>query len=406
MGPLLFSNQVELLFYMLAASQILLGLILLAQGLQWLAYARRRVHSDSGFYSPRVAVLCPCRGMEPALERNLVSLTEFDYPNYEILFPIASSTDAAYSVAKRVATQSKIKATVLLTEKPVECGEKVNNLRVGIEQLPPEIDVFVFVDSDGRPGKQWLRRMVAPLADSRFGATTTMRWLLPNRSNFATALLAAWNAPIVTMLSEKGKNFCWGGGTAIRRSVFEQAGVAGEWKHSVSDDCSMTIALERTGRPILFLPECLVPSFVETDFRGLLEFTNRQVQITRVYAKKMWTTAAGTHLLYCSTLVLGTMFTVSELMATRPAIQLAALTFLPVLLSMMRGAIRAAGVSEALPTYRSQMTTQGWVYVILTVVVPFLYLANFGASLFTRKIRWRGVIYEVISPQQTRILLY
>lgn len=406
MAPLLFSNPVELLFYFLAASQILLGLILVWQGLQWLGYARRRVNSASGFYSPRVAVLCPCKGTEPALERNLVALTEFDYPNYEIVFPIVSSTDPAYGIAKRVAAQSKVKATVLLTEKPVECGEKVNNLRVAIEQLPPDLDVFVFVDSDGRPGKQWLRRMVAPLADSRFGATTTMRWLLPNRANLATALLAAWNAPLVTMLSEKGKNFCWGGGTAIRRSVFEQSGVAAEWKHSVSDDYSMTIALERAGRPILFLPECIVPSFVETDFRGLMEFTNRQIQITRVYARKMWMAAAATHLLYCLTLVIGVIFTLSEFIASRPAIQLAALTFLPLLLSMFRGAFRVAGVSEALPAYRSQIARDGWIYVLLNTLVPFLCLTNFAASMFTRKIRWRGVIYELISPQQTRILLY
>jgi hypothetical protein len=42
----------------------------------------------------------------------------------------------------------------------------------------------------------------------------------------------------------------------------------------------------------------------------------------------------------------------------------------------------------------------------LTVFVPFLYVANFFTSLITRKIRWRGVTYEVISPEQTRVLSY
>jgi ceramide glucosyltransferase len=385
---LLFSKYVEILFYFLAISQILLGLYLIGSSLQWLGYARRRLHTDPGFYSPKVAVLCPCKGVEPALERNLVSLTEFDYQNYEIFFLIASPSDPAYTIVKRVASSSRPKAHVVLTEKPDGCGEKVNNLRLGIVQLPPEFDVLAFVDSDGRPGKNWLHRMVAPLSDSRIGATTTMRWLLPNRNDFATALLSAWNAPIVTMLSEKGKNFCWGGGTAIRRSVFDQSRVAEEWQHSVSDDYSMTRALERAGRPIVFLPECLVPSFVETDFTGLMEFTNRQVLITRVYAQKMWGIAAGTHL------------------ATRPAFHLAALTFLPVLLAMIRGALRATGVSEILPAYRSQIASQAWIYVLLTVFIPFLYLANFITSLITRKIRWRGVTYELIAPEQTRVLSY
>ena len=386
--------------------QILLGLYLIGLGLQWLGYARRRIHTDPGFYSPKVAVLCPCKGMEAALERNLVSLTEFEYQNYEIFFLIASATDPAYGIAKRVAAQSRAKAHVVLTEKPDGCGEKVNNLRLGIIQLQPDFEVLTFVDSDGRPGKHWLHRMVAPLSDPRIGATTTMRWLLPNRSNFATALLAAWNAPIVTMLSEKGRNFCWGGGTAIRRSVFDQSGVAEEWRHSVSDDYSMTRTLKRAGRSIVFLPECIVPSFVETDFTGLMEFTNRQVLITRVYAQKMWGIAAGTHLLYCLSLVLGTLLTLETFLATRPAFPLAALTFLPVLLAMIRGALRAAGVSEVLPAYRAQIASQAWIYVLLTALIPFFYLVNFLASLTTRKIRWRGVTYELVTPEQTRIVSY
>src|SRR4029077_19068867 len=113
------------------------------------------------------------------------------------------------------------------------------------------------------------------------GATTTMRWLVPNRSNLPTAVLAAWNAPVVTMLSEKGRNFCWGGGTAIRRDVFEQSGVMDVWRSSVSDDFSLTRMLGRTNRSIVFVPEFLTLSYVETDFHGLLEFTNRQVLITR-----------------------------------------------------------------------------------------------------------------------------
>ena len=403
---LLFSNYVEILFYFLAIPQILLGLYLIGWSLQWLGYARRRLHTDPGFYSPKVALLCPCKGVEPALERNLVSLTEFDYQNYEIFFLIVSASDPAYNIVKRVVSSSRPKAHVVLTEKPDGCGEKVNNLRLGIVQLPPEFDVLTFVDSDGRPGKNWLHRMVAPLSDSRIGATTTMRWLLPNRNNFATALLSAWNAPVVTMLSEKGKNFCWGGGTAIRRSVFDQSGVAEEWQHSVSDDYSMTRALERAGRSIVFLPECLVPSFVETDFAGLMEFTNRQVLITRVYAQKMWAIAAATHLLYCLSLVLGIILTLGDLLATRPAFHLAALTFLPVLLAMIRGALRATGVSEVLPAYRSQIASQAWIYVLLTVFIPFLYLVNFVTSLLTRKMRWRGVIYELIAPEQTRVLSY
>src|SRR5450432_2506887 len=252
----------EDLFYIMAILQVLLGVYLVWQALQWLAYTRRRVQTDPGFYAPRTAVFCPCKGIEPGLERNLTALTEFDHQNYETFFVLASESDPACAIVKRVAATARTKGHVVIADKPEGCGEKVNNLRFAIEQLPADFEFLAFADSDGRPGKSWLKKLVAPLSDARVGATTTMRWLIPNRSNLATVLLAAWNAPIVTMLSENGRNFCWGGGTAIRRTVFDQAEVLDEWSNSVSDDYSMTRALARVGRSIMFLPECLTLSYV------------------------------------------------------------------------------------------------------------------------------------------------
>src|SRR5712691_9501642 len=390
---------VETLFYFLAFLQIVLGAYLIWHVLQWLGHVRRRLHSDPGFYSPRVAVLCPCKGIEPGLERNLQSLTEFVRQNYEIFIILASDLDPARSIVERIAKSSRVKVHVVIAGSPSGCSEKVNNLRVAVEQLPPEFEVLVFADSDGRPGKSWLHHLVAPLGDVKIGATTTMRWMVPNRSDLPTAILAAWNAPVVTMLSEKGRNFCWGGGTAIRREIFEQSGVMDEWRNSVSDDYSLTRALERNNRLIVFIPECLTLSYVETDFHGLLEFTNRQILITRVYAERVWAPAAATHLLYCVTLLLGVILILSDFFEQRPAFHIATLTFLPVLLSAIRSSIRLIGVTEALPAGRSQITGQAWIYVLLTVLVPFLYTVNFVNSLITRKIRWRSMAYELIRPE-------
>ena len=360
--------------------------------------------TDPGFVAPRVAVLCPCRGMEVGLERNLVTLTEFDHQNYEIFFILASANDPTAGILRRVIANSRPKAHLVIAGEPESCSEKVNNLRVAVEQLSEEFEVLVFADSDGRPGKSWLHRLVAPLGDHRVGAVTTMRWLVPNRSNLASALIAAWNAPVVTMLTEKGANFCWGGGTAIRRSDFEATGILDDWRTSVSDDYSVTRALESAGKSILFAPECLTLSFVETSFKDLLEFTNRQVLITRVYAHKIWARAAATHLLYCATITLGASLALSNLLAQRPSFHLAALLCLIFLLSAIRGAIRLTAVTEIFPASKSQLMGIAWIYILLPIVTPFLYSLNFLNSVLTRKIKWRGRCYELISPNQTRIV--
>ena len=394
----------ESLFDLLALIQIAAGLYLLWQGILWLTYVRRRLNTDPGFYAPRTAVICPCRGIEPGLERNLVSLCEFDHQNYEVFFVLASESDPAHSIVKRVAATSRAKAHVVLAGNPENCSEKVNNLRVAVEQVPEEFEVLVFADSDGRPGKSWLHHLVAPLLDSRIAATTTMRWFLPNDNGLPTALLAAWNASVVTMLGPHSKNFCWGGGTAIRRAIFEQIGMLDAWQYSFSDDYSLTMMIERSRRQILFLPECLTPSYVHTDFAGLLEFTGRQMRITRVYRPQLWATAFATHFLYCLTLLIGFIVAMNLTLASRPAFQVITLLSLPPLLAAIRGALRVIGVTDALPALRSQIMSQSWIYILLAMLVPFLYLVNFFSSIMGRRIRWRGIDYELISPEQTRVL--
>jgi ceramide glucosyltransferase len=394
----------ESLFNVLALVQIAVGVYLLWQGILWLTYVRRRLKTDPGFYAPRTAVICPCRGMEPGLERNLVSLCEFNHQNYEVFFVLASESDPAHSIVKRVAGTSRVKAHVIIAGPPENCSEKVNNLRVTVEKLPEEFEVLVFADSDGRPGKGWLHHLVAPLTDSRIGATTTMRWFLPNDNGLPTALLAAWNASVVTMLGPHNKNFCWGGGTAIRRSIFEQIGMMDAWQNAFSDDYSLTMMIEQSRRQVVFLPECLTPSYVQTDFAGLLEFTGRQVRITRVYRMQLWATAFATHFLYCVTLLIGLYVAMSLTLASRPAFQVLTLLVLPLLLAAIRGAIRVIGATEALPALRAQIMSQSWIYILLGMFVPFLYLVNFASSVMGRRIRWRGIDYELISPEQTRVL--
>jgi len=394
----------EGLFDILAIVQVAAGLYLLWQGIQWLAYVRRRLGTDPGFYAPRTAVICPCKGIEPGLERNLVSLCEFDHQNYEVFFVLASETDPAHSIVKRVAASSRVPSHIVIAGKPENCSEKVNNLRVAAEQLPPEFEILVFADSDGRPGKAWLHHLVAPLNDSRIGATTTMRWFIPNNSAFPTALLAAWNASVVTMLGPQEKNFCWGGGTAIRRTIFEQIGMLEVWQHSFSDDYSLTMMIERTGRQIVFLPECLTPSYVETGFSALFEFTTRQIRITRVYRPQMWAMAFATHFLYCLTLVFGLFCAIELTLASRPAFHVTTLLVLPMLLAAIRGALRVVGVTEAMPSLRPLLMSQSWIYIILGIFVPFLYLLNFVASLIGHRLKWRGIEYELLSPEQTRVL--
>ena len=391
-------------FYILVLLQIVLGLYALWEGVRWLGMARRRLRSHTGFYAPRVAVLCACKGIEPRLEQNLAALTTFDYPNYEVFFALARADDRACELVRRVAAKSKIPAHIVIAGPPDACGEKVNNLRAAVEQLPGGFEVLVFADSDGQPGRHWLAHLVAPLGDAKFGAATTFRWYVPDRGGFWSAVAAAWNAPIATLLGEHGQNFVWGGGTAIRRKVFDEIGALESWRGSVSDDLSLTRALRQAGRPIHFVPECLVPTLHDADFRGLIEFTNRQIIITRVYAPRLWAIAALAHLLYCGTLLLGMGLTLAAWVTGGIGLHILLLALVVALLAAAKGSLRLVAATELLPAWKEKLLAYGWAWTLLAPVVPFLYLSNLLAAVCTRRITWRGIRYELISPSQTRIL--
>jgi ceramide glucosyltransferase len=393
-----------LLFYIIAVEQILQGVYNLWDSYRWMRDAQHGASRDPGFYAPTVAVFCPIKGLEPGLEQNLAALTRFDYPNYEVFFVLATIDDPAHNLATVVAAKSKTPAQVILAGRSTECSEKVNNLRVAIGQAGERFDAYVFCDSDGKPPRNWLKRIVGPLAEPRLGAATTFRWYMVERGGIWSALLSAWNAPIATYLGAHSGNFCWGGGTAIRREIFDSMHVMAAWQGAASDDLALTRVLNGAGAEIRFVPECLVPSIASTTAGGFFEFTNRQMIVTRVYEPRLWWRGGISHLIYAAMLALGITIVAENWMAGLPAFQIITLLLLPLLLAVVRGVLRLVAVIELLPEWKQQLLAKGWIWTVLAPIVPLISLWNHLVSATTRRITWRGVRYELVSPTVTRVL--
>ena len=391
-------------FYVLAGIQLALGAWSIWKGFQWLAMTRRHAESQPPIFAPRVALICPCKGLEPGLEPNLSALAAQNYSSYELFFVTASSDDPSYPTLKRVADRSKTKVHIVVAGAPQNCGEKVNNLLVAVEQLPAEFDVIVFADSDGRPGRQWLARLVAPLSDPQIGATTAFRWMIPEKGGVWSALAAAWDSSIVTMLGDHPGNFCWGGGTAIRHATFNEIGVRNYWRGALSDDWALTHALRAAGKPIEFVPECLVPTLRDFDFASLLNFTTRQITITRVYDSDIWRAGAATHLFYVASLLLGLVSIATATISGEQWISVALVMFLIALLAAIKGLVRWLAAMELLPTWKAQLVKFAWAWSFLSPLTSFVFAVNFASSAFNRRVQWRGITYELVSPSQTRII--
>ncbi len=280
-------------FYFFAAIVLLQSILSLRGGMRFLAFVRREVEAKRPLYMPFATVCVPCRGLDQGLRQNLAPLFAQHYPAYEIIFVSDRADDPALGVADWLMNESEnpgvVRVRFVDAGRASESGQKVHNLRAAVAEADPASEVFVFVDTDARPHEGWLRALVAPLEDELVGATTGYRWFFPGRGGFASHLRSVWNASIASALGADDKsNFCWGGSTAIRRRMFERLDMSERWRGTLSDDYALTRALREERPRIRFVPDCLTASIEDCTFTELLEFTTRQIKITRVYAPHLW----------------------------------------------------------------------------------------------------------------------
>jgi cellulose synthase/poly-beta-1,6-N-acetylglucosamine synthase-like glycosyltransferase len=396
-------------FYTLAALVLLQSLASLRGGVRYFAFFRQRLDARRALYMPFASVFVPCRGLDQGLRSNLSALFLQHYPSYELVFVSDRSDDAALAVAESLAAefegQTVARVRFVVAGRAKNSGQKVHNLLAAVAESDASSEVFVFVDTDARARPDWLRSLVAPLADEAVGAATGYRWFLPLSGGFASQLRSVWNASIASALGpDVWRNFCWGGSTAIRRATFERLNVRGRWRGTVSDDYALTRALQNAELPVRFVPACLNASLEDCTFRELIEFTTRQLKITRVYAPHLWRIVLISNLLFVAFFFGGLALTA---LLAADGLQFAwplALVSIVFLLGIWKSFFRLRAVALALEDQHARLRAGLWAHLLLWPLTAVLFLYNALAAAVSRRIAWRGITYELKSPTETEII--
>jgi cellulose synthase/poly-beta-1,6-N-acetylglucosamine synthase-like glycosyltransferase len=398
------------LYYFSAALLILQALLSLRGGFRYLRYFRRELNRAPEGFTPHVSVIVPCRGVDQGLRENLSSLFCQHYPAYEIVFVLEDRDDSALEVIEEVRRTwehaRQPTSRVVFAGRAQDCGQKVHNLRAAVAQVSETSEVLVFVDSDARPQSDWLRSLVAPLADERIGAATGYRWFVTTeRGHLASQLRSVWNASIASALGEDARrNFCWGGSTAIRRETFMRLHVLEEWRGALSDDFALTRALQRARLPIKFVPACLVASHDGCTWRELFEFTTRQLKITRVYAPHLWRVVLISNLIFCAVFYGGVIASATRIMRGESFALPLAFVISVFALGACKAQLRLAAVKRVLAREGSRITIASRLaHLTLWTLTAVLYLYN-AVAAFSRRITWRGIAYEMKSPTETLVV--
>ena len=388
-----------LVYYFLAAVAIWIGIKSLAGGLRFAAYVEQETSRALPEFSPFVSVIAPTRGRESGFIDNVRPLLEQDYPRYEIRFVFDDPQDPSLPLV------NDLGAAPVIAGPATDTGQKVHNLIAGVREIDPRCEVIVFVDTDARPATDWVRKLVAPLADERIGASTGYRWFVPEKGGVASRLRGVWNASIASALgADTAKNFCWGGSTAIRRSTFEELKVVDHWCGTVSDDFTITRVLKDAKLPIHFTPHCLVPSVGDCGWRELFEFTTRQIKITRVYAHHLWLPLLLGSALFAIAFFGGILLLLLRLWRGQPIALLLSVLIVIFALGAAKSFIRWRAVNLPLAKYRAALRRDLAAHIFLWPFASLLYLYNAIVAAFSRRITWRGITYNLLSPTEAVII--
>jgi cellulose synthase/poly-beta-1,6-N-acetylglucosamine synthase-like glycosyltransferase len=202
-------------FWLFVGPALVLALRSLAGEKARADYTRQRL-SERPESLPAASVIVPVKGYDEALRENLAALASLDYPDYELVVAARSADDIPPGV---LPTRAKV---VLAHAEPAGTSEKVLNLMAAVHATRKRSQIFAFADSDGRVTPQWLRALIAPLADESIGATTGYRWFTPRRFGWAL-LRGVWDAVPAGMLGPGDNPFAWGGAMAMRKQTFFEA---------------------------------------------------------------------------------------------------------------------------------------------------------------------------------------
>jgi len=145
------------------------------------AFLRKRKSDEnirSTQFAPPVSILKPLKGADPDMYESFRSHCLQDYPEHEIVFGVSDANDPAIESVKRLQREFPDR-----TIRCVVCAEilganvKVSNLTQMLDAA--SYDHLIVNDSDIRVESDYLRRVMAPLADKSVGMVTCLYRGLP-----------------------------------------------------------------------------------------------------------------------------------------------------------------------------------------------------------------------------------
>ena len=239
---------------------------------------------------PPVSILKPLKGIDPQIWEAFCSHCEQDYPEFQLIFGVSDPDDPAIALVRRLQREyPNRQIDLLVCQRDMGTNRKLGTLA---QMLPSaRHEILLVNDSDIRVAPDYLRRVIAPLAESTVGLVTCLYRGTPSptlgsrlealgiSTDFVPGVLSA-------RLIERGLHFGLGSTLAFRRSDLQAIGGFEAMVDYLADDYEIGNRIEGLGKRIE-LSEVVVETFLPAYSFG--EYVDHQLRWARsVRGARSW----------------------------------------------------------------------------------------------------------------------
>jgi len=345
--------------------------------------------ADTPVRLPPVSLLKPLKGTDPDIYESFRSHCLQDYPEYEIIFGVSDPDDPAVASVQQLQREFPDHA-IRLVVSPNKLGAnvKVSNLEQMLSAA--RYQHLLVNDSDIRVERDYLRRVIAPLADERVGMVTCLyRGVAASTLGSQLESLGISTdfcaGVLVARQLEGGLRFGLGSTLAFRRADLERIGGFKSIVDFLADDYELGRRVFGLGLQVV-LSDVVVETHLEAyDLPG---FFAHQVR----WARGVRDSRAGGYIGLLSTY--GLMWAPLAVIAARAApwswavFGVTALPSLAVALVVGKSVLQDSHLLEHL-----------WLLPIRDLVAVVVWIASFAGHTVT----WRGDRFELKNGRLTRI---
>jgi ceramide glucosyltransferase len=346
----------------------------------WRFFKRRSAAYSAVPFTPPISILKPVRGSDPDAYENFASLCVQDYPDYEIVFCIDGPDDPIYGVITRLRNDfPETPIRVLFGSRSLASNDKVAKLaRLTAEA---EHEYLVINDSDVRVRPDYLRSLIAPLADPGIGAVTC--FYLQSADNSLTesmqtmGMVSDFYAGILTDWNLEGVKFALGPTIATTRQRLADFGGYQSIDNRPADDLLVGQLIAAQGYRVELLPYCIE---VVADYASVADLLQKRLRwIVEMRHIRPW---GHFGLLFTQGLL---WWAFAAMIAQSVPVVLGYFGAYFALRLTMTWLIGIRGLR------RRELWRKLWMIPMWDAAALCLWLSSF----FVRSFRWRGGVYEI-----------